>query len=68
MMGDISDFKQAEAGYQRLNEELGAGVPMERRRFSEASVSPVGILENRLRRHGGCRGKHDLPEPGGAHC
>lgn len=38
MMGDISDFKQAEAGYQRLYEELEclACKEKERREFSES--------------------------------
>lgn len=37
MMGDISDFKQTEAGYQRLNQELEslACLEKERREFSE---------------------------------
>jgi PAS domain S-box-containing protein len=48
MMGDISDFKQAEAGYQRLYEELEclACKEKERREFSEGMQARLlAILE-----------------------
>jgi len=48
MMGDISDFKQAEAGYQRLYEELERLVSheKERREFSEGNQARLlTILE-----------------------
>jgi PAS domain S-box-containing protein len=48
MMGDISDFKQTEAGYQRLNQELEclACMEKERRKFSEGMQARLlAILE-----------------------